>query len=196
MECQAFSPVVWIGSPRPLTRKRVFPPLWFWGGGINVLDSETRIREVFKCQSLEKNEDLCSSRPECQSSSLKVVLGGGGGDYPGWVYRATAHRYTPKCMKSGAVFNLYYILTERKFLLDILPFPWAIEYCSQRETKRSVKHVVFILSIFKRCQVYVDCSVNCSFILSHIYRHTYSVDTHPSVPPFHLPSADTQTGAR
>ncbi len=25
-ECQAFPPVVWTGSPRPLTRKRVLPP--------------------------------------------------------------------------------------------------------------------------------------------------------------------------
>ncbi len=32
-ECQAFCPVVRIGSPRPLTRKRVLrPPLWFRGG--------------------------------------------------------------------------------------------------------------------------------------------------------------------
>jgi hypothetical protein len=34
-ECQAFSPVVRIGFPRPLTGKRVLPPppLVPWGGG-------------------------------------------------------------------------------------------------------------------------------------------------------------------
>ncbi len=31
-ECQAFSAVVRIGSPRPLTRKRVLPPSWFQKG--------------------------------------------------------------------------------------------------------------------------------------------------------------------
>ena len=46
---------------------------------ISVLDSETRIRAVFQVPEFGKNEDLCSSRPECQSSSLKVVLGRGGG---------------------------------------------------------------------------------------------------------------------
>jgi hypothetical protein len=45
-ECQAFSPVVRIGSSRPLSRKRVLPRLWFqegWGsrlqegaGGANL----------------------------------------------------------------------------------------------------------------------------------------------------------------
>jgi hypothetical protein len=39
-ECQAFSPVVRIGShPRLLNRKRVLPPPWFGGGG------HTRLRE-------------------------------------------------------------------------------------------------------------------------------------------------------
>ncbi len=32
-ECQDFYPVVRIGSPRPLTRKRVLRPLWFRVGG-------------------------------------------------------------------------------------------------------------------------------------------------------------------
>ncbi len=38
-ECQAFSPVVQIGSPRPLTRKLVSPPPppWFQGGGGHTL---------------------------------------------------------------------------------------------------------------------------------------------------------------
>ncbi len=40
-ECQAFSPVVRIGSPAPSPRMRVLPPLWFqWGGGGHI-----RLRE-------------------------------------------------------------------------------------------------------------------------------------------------------